>query len=128
MSVLSTFYSASALNGRERHKALKLQMLHGPPLSFLPTPVIFCRSYRRSMTRQLLHRHNIHPSIKEVRAKRAPEVVGTKGLHPSEKRPSLHNLQHTILRHPPPLNFSPFPNRVQQRPSPLSPQLQPLGH
>jgi len=102
-------------------------MLHGPPLSFLPTPVIFCRSYRRSMTRQLLHRNNIYPSIKEVRAKRAPKIVGTKRLHPSEKRPPLQDFQHTILRHAPALNFSPFPNRVQQRSRSLSPQLQPFG-
>src|SRR4028118_982376 len=112
MSVLSTLcQSYVALSS-----ALKFQMLHGPPLSFLPTPVIFGRSYRRSMTRQLLHRHNIHPSIKEVRAKRAPEVVGTKGLYPSEFSPPLHNLQHTILRHPPPLNFSPFPTRAHHTP------------
>jgi hypothetical protein len=41
------------------------------------------------MTRELLHRGDIHAFIQQVRDKRAPEIMGGKGFQPSNFPPLL---------------------------------------
>ena len=101
-------------------------MLHSPSFRFFaPAIVLGCR-HRRSVTCQLLHCHDIDSSIEEVRAKRAAEIVGRERIDSGEERPSLHNLQDTIVRHPPKLNFSSLADGKKQRARFLSSQIEPL--